>query len=183
MRIPAPTQIISVVTAFCGFHISPRQFSGGTTTETGPVWFSFPPIRSCLRFAFSPPLGWSLRSPVPAIPRWHNSSQETSRASPGRRSWWHPDARHKITIRHPTLSTGGESKRSVGVLLHIWKNKLHGMHLKFFTWTIEMIKRNFSQSHCRALLVAAGYMIYSNFNLLRSLAAERQPQSIRGNLI
>ena len=60
MRIPAPTQIISVVTAFCGFHISPRQFSGGTTTETGPVWFSFPPIGSCLRFAFSPTFGMVL---------------------------------------------------------------------------------------------------------------------------
>ena len=60
MRIPAPTQIISVVTAFCGFHISPRQFSGGTTTGTGPVWFSFPPIRSCLRFAFSPTFGMVL---------------------------------------------------------------------------------------------------------------------------
>ena len=33
MRIPPPTQIISVVTAFCGFHISPRHFSGGTTTQ------------------------------------------------------------------------------------------------------------------------------------------------------
>ena len=33
MQIPPPAQIISVVTAFCGFHISPRHFSGGTTTR------------------------------------------------------------------------------------------------------------------------------------------------------
>ena len=66
-----PTQIISVVTAFCGFHISPRHFSGGTIThpETGSVWFAFPPIGSCLRFAHCPTFrgsGWSLWSPVPA---------------------------------------------------------------------------------------------------------------------
>ena len=169
MRIPTPTQIISVVTAFCGFHISPRHFSGATGQQPRDRVFVvlvssdriLPAVRR-LSYLWDGPCGprFLLLSPEVRqfVPRDILSSMSVT--------WprWLCDTRmhvHQIIIRHPPLSNWDHRRRiqqlSNGVSLQICNHGLQEMHLVFscchptkisevFLFSIALWRRNSSPS-------------------------------------